>query len=86
MDGLKISDVDNPHISPNETTVDAWVRYRRKLFNKKVDWTIELRVFNLNTNADELIPVRSTTSTEYEVAVWRVGAPRYFRLTNTFKF
>ena len=84
--GLKISDVANPHVSPSETTVDAWIRYRRKLFNRKVDWTIELRVFNLNTNADELIPVRSTTSEEYEVAVWRVGQPRYFRLTNTFKF
>ncbi|MEX0331885.1 MAG: TonB-dependent receptor plug domain-containing protein [Puniceicoccaceae bacterium] len=86
IDGQFISDIDNPHVAPSETTVDAWIRYRTKIFKGKVDWQIELRVQNLNTDADDLIPVVAKNSQEYEVAVWRSGPPRVFRLTNTFKF
>jgi hypothetical protein len=86
IDGQVISDVNNPHIGPSESTVDVWFRYRRKLFNEKVDWTIELRVQNINTDAEELIPVIAQTTKEYDVAVWRSGPPRIWRITNTFKF
>ena len=87
-DGLPLFDfdIDRPHVSPSETNIDAWVRYRRKLFNGKVDWQIEFRVQNLNTDADDLIPVASTQQDEYAVAIWRSGSPRIYRLTNTFKF
>jgi hypothetical protein len=86
IDGQFISDIDNPHVAPSETTLDVWLRYRTKIFKGKIDWQIELRVQNINTDADELIPVAAKTSTEYEVAVWRSGPPRVFRLTNTFRF
>jgi outer membrane receptor protein involved in Fe transport len=86
VDGLLISDIDNPHVAPSETTIDAWIRYRRPIFNGKVDFSIELRVFNLNTDSDDLIPVRSKNTEEYAVAVWRVGPPRTYRITCDFKF
>jgi hypothetical protein len=86
IDGQFISDINNPHVAPSETTVDAWIRYSTKIFKGRVDWQIELRVQNLNTDADDLIPVVAKNSVDYEVAVWRSGPPRIFRLTNTFKF
>jgi hypothetical protein len=86
IDGQFISDIDNPHMAPSETTVDVWLRYRRKLFEGKIDWTIELRVQNINTDADDLIPVAASNSEEYDVVVWRSGPPRVWRITNTFKF
>jgi hypothetical protein len=86
IDGQLISDIDNPHVAPSETSVDLWLRYRTKLFNEKIDWTIELRVQNINTDADNLIPVVAKNSEEYEVAVWRSGPPRIWMITNTFKF
>ncbi|NDV63194.1 hypothetical protein G0Q06_12080 [Puniceicoccales bacterium CK1056] len=86
INGQIISDVSSPHKAPSETNVDVWLRYRRKLFNKKVDWTIELRVQNINTDADDLIAVAASRNTDYEVAVWRPGPPRIWRITNTFKF
>jgi hypothetical protein len=84
--GLKITDTANPHIGPAVTNVDTWLRYRRKLFDGKVDWTIEFRVKNLNTDADDLIPVASNQREVYDVAIWRAGSPRIWEITNTFKF
>jgi hypothetical protein len=87
-DGLPLLDydVDNPHVSPSIENIDAWVRYDRKIFGGKVDWQIELRVLNLNTDADDLIPVAANQTEEYSVAMWRSGSPRIWRITNTFKF
>ncbi len=86
VNGLLVADIDHPHMAPGQTNLDAWVRYKRKIFRDQVQWQIELRVMNLNTNADHLIPVQSTRDTDYQVAVWRVGPPRVWRLANTFRF
>lgn len=86
INGELVADIANPHMAPAETNLDAWVRYGRKIFNDRVRWTLELRASNLNTSADELIPVKSALSADYQVAVWRVGAPRIWRLTSSFKF
>ncbi len=85
-DGLIMKDIQNPHITPAEIYADAWLRYGRKIWDDKVRWNIELRVKNLNTDADELIPVRSTNSEEYGVAIWKAGAPRTWSLSNSFRF
>lgn len=84
--GELVADVTRPHLAPSELNIDSWVRYRRKILGGKLDWTVEFRVLNLNTNADELIPVKSRLSEDYSVAVWRVGPPRTWRLVNTFRF
>jgi hypothetical protein len=86
VDGLLVADITRPHMAPGETNVDAWVRYKRRIFSGKLDWEIELRVQNLNTGAENLIPVQSTRDANYRVAVWRVGPPQVWRLTNSFKF
>ena len=86
VNGLLVADINHPHMAPGETNVDAWLRYKRKVFGDRLEWQIEFRVTNLNTNADHLIPVQSTRDTDYHVAVWRVGPPRTWRLANSFRF
>lgn len=86
VNGLLVADINRPHMAPAETNVDAWLRYKRRIFRDKIDWQIELRVQNLNTNAQNLIPVQSTRDEAYRVAVWRVGPPQVWRLSNSFRF
>lgn len=86
VNGEYISDVENPHIAPGETNVDVWLRYSTGIFNGDVRWTIELRVQNINTDSDDLIPVIADTTEDYNVAVWRSGPPRIWQITSTFKF
>lgn len=84
--GLLVADIERPHMAPAETNIDAWLRYKRRVFRDKIEWEIELRVQNLNTNARNLIPVQATRDEAYRVAVWRVGPPQVWRLSNSFHF
>ncbi len=86
VNGLLVADITRPHRAPSETNVDGWLRYKRRIFRDKLEWEIELRVQNLNTNAQNLIPVQSTRDQAYRVAVWRVGPPQVWRLSNSFRF
>jgi hypothetical protein len=81
-----VADIKRPHIAPAITNIDAWLRYKRRLFRDRIDWTLELRVQNLNHTAQDLIPVRSELTTAYRVAQYRIGPPRVWSLGNSFKF
>jgi hypothetical protein len=81
-----VADIDHPHYAPAMTNVDAWLRYKRRIFQDKIEWTLELRVLNLNHTAQDLIPVRSALTTTYSVAQYRVGPPQIWSLGSSFKF
>lgn len=81
-----VADIDHPHYAPAITNIDAWLRYKRRIYKNKIDWQVELRVQNLNHTAQDLIPVRSALTTAYSVAQYRVGPPRVWSLANSFKF
>jgi hypothetical protein len=81
-----VADIDRPHIAPAMTNIDAWLRYKRRILKQRVDWTVELRVQNLNHTAQDLIPVRAELTTDYRVAQYRVGPPRVWSLSNSFRF
>lgn len=81
-----VADIERPHVGPAITNIDAWLRYKRRIFRSRLDWTIELRVQNLNHTAQDLIPVRAELTTDYRVAQYRVGPPRVWSLSNTIKF
>ncbi|MBI5693770.1 MAG: hypothetical protein HZC55_27160 [Verrucomicrobia bacterium] len=81
-----VADINHPHVAPAITNIDAWVRYKRRMAKGRIDWTVELRVQNLNHTAQDLIPVRSELTTAYRVAQYRVGPPRVWSLSNSFKF
>ncbi len=81
-----VADIARPHVAPAITNIDVWLRYKRRLFERKVEWTMEFRVQNVNHTARDLIPVRAELSPAYRVAQYRIGPPRVFSLGNSFRF
>lgn len=82
-DGTVTFDMANPYRGPAETAVDLWASYRHRLTDK-VDWKIQLNVYNVNYNGDALIPIN--TEPDGTPAAYRIRPPRTFQLTNTFSF
>jgi iron complex outermembrane recepter protein len=68
----------------DQALFDLQLTYRVKLFENKVNWTIQLNVNNL-LDEDEFIVNNSHPSTG-EPITYRYQDPRQFILTNTFSF
>ncbi|MBK1877241.1 TonB-dependent receptor plug domain-containing protein [Pelagicoccus mobilis] len=82
-DGQRIVDVSNSYYGPKEENFDAWVGYKRKVFDGKVDWKVQLNIRNVL--ADDA-PVPVTIDAFGNVAQLRLPALQSWYLTNTFKF
>lgn len=76
-------DVANPYYGPEETNLDAWIGYRRKISKDKIAWHVQLNVKNIGVG-NELIPVN--TQPDGSIAAWRIAQPQTWTLTNTFEF
>lgn len=64
---------------------DAMARYRMKLFNDKVDWSLQLNIRNIFD--DTSLKASSTDGTgSGNIVRWRYQVPRTYQLTNTFRF
>lgn len=83
-DGISI-DGSNPFLGGKQTDVDALIRYRTKLFDDKVDWSIQMNVRNLFDKTD-LLPFQIDGPRTGKVVRWSYQTPRSIMLTNTFKF
>ncbi len=82
-DGQLITDVNNPFFGPDETNFDAWVGYKRKILDGKVDWKIQLNIRNLFADDD---PIPVTIDAYGNPAQLRLPALQYWYVTNTFSF
>jgi catecholate siderophore receptor len=82
-DGSGSIDLAHPYYAPDETNVDAWVSYGRKLWNGRIDWKVQLNVRNLYRDRD-LIPIG--VQPWGEIATVRLAPERRWYLTNTFSF
>jgi outer membrane receptor for ferric coprogen and ferric-rhodotorulic acid len=85
-----LDDLDHPFKGPEQLTFDSWLSYTRPLFNKRIEWKLQLNVRNL-LNDNLMIPVKSnpvslTNKTDFYVAAWRIGEARTWTLTSTFSF
>ncbi|MEX0332405.1 MAG: TonB-dependent receptor plug domain-containing protein [Puniceicoccaceae bacterium] len=81
--GVAVPDYDNLYYGPSETNVDAWITYNTDImYDMKLQ--IQLRVRNLNAGSGEFIPIKANP--DGEVALWRIGAPRYFELSARLRF
>lgn len=78
-----VPDYNNLYYGPTETNLDLWVTYSRKLFDD-VDMRLQLRVRNVNAGDGDFIPIKANP--DGEVALWRIGAPRYFEFSARFGF
>ena len=83
VDGSTVPDYDKLHYGPTQTNVDAWVTYNTKIFTDQ-SLMLQMRVRNLTSGSGEFIPIKANP--DGEVALWRIGAPRYLELSARFKF
>jgi hypothetical protein len=84
-------DLANPYKSSPEYNVDLWVSYRRRIWNDKINWTVQLNVRDVQANggliavganpppADASIP--GGVHTQY-----RIEQPRSFYLESRFEW
>ncbi len=80
---VPLPDLNNPYYDKGLFSGDVWASYRKRIWNDKVDWKIQLNVRNaFGDNGD--LPVR--TNPDGVVAVIRIPNPRTVTLTNTFRF
>lgn len=75
-------DLDNPYRDDSRTTADLWLNYRRKL-NDKIDWRIQLNVFNV---FDDEGTVPLWINPDGTVGTRGIRFGRSWSLTNTFEF
>ena len=83
VDGSTVPDYDKLYYGPTETNVDAWVTYNTKIFNDQ-SLQLQVRVRNLTSGSGDFIPIKANP--DGEVALWRIGAPRYFEFSARFRF
>ena len=81
--GVPIADVTKPWFDNGNKFVDLWVGYRRKIFNDRVDWRVQLNVRNVFADGDPVVIQAQPDGSPSRV---RFDVPREFVLSNTFKF
>jgi hypothetical protein len=81
--GVTIPDLSKPFFGDDLFSGDAWITYRKRLFDEKIDWTVQLNVRNLVGESGD-IPVK--TNPDGQLSVVRIPNPRTVYLSNSFKF
>ena len=83
--GNTIPDVLNPWMGPDDINGDAFIRYRRKIMNDKVDWSVQLNARNLyRKNGNQDIPIEFNP--DGSVTYVRIPVEQQWFLTNSFSF
>ena len=80
---VPIKDVAHPYFDDGSKFVDLWVGYRRKLFQNKVEWRVQVNVRNVLADAD---PVVVQVQPDGSPARVSLPVPRQVVLSNTFTF
>lgn len=86
IDGLgeiEVGDFDNPYYGPQETNMDVWFAYARRIMNDKVRMKIQLNVRNVLDNDDLIITQVNFDGLPTRV---RIVNPINYYLTTTFDF
>lgn len=82
VDGAVVPDYDNLFFGPSETNVDAWITYNTKVMDENL--RLQFRVRNLTSGSGDFIPIRANP--DGQVALWRLGPPRYFEFSARLRF
>ena len=77
-------DIAHPYYAPSETDVDFFLGYRRKIWNNRAEWRVQLNVRNAINFGDKLIGV--TAQPDGSTATMRLAPEPRWYLTNTFSF
>jgi outer membrane receptor for monomeric catechols len=80
---------DQPYYAPTYEIFGAWLTYQRKILAQRVDWRVQLNVRNV-FDAYNIFPLRTVDARDGThrgaTAMYRLGEPRTYTLTSTFKF
>ncbi|MBP7142086.1 MAG: TonB-dependent receptor [Opitutaceae bacterium] len=83
--GNLVNDLGHPYFVPEEFNADAFASYRRKIWNDRVDWILQLNARNIVGGGDnDFIPV--SIDPLGNVNAIRTSPERQYLLTNTFRF
>ena len=89
VDSRLVLDPTSPYHAPSYANFGGWITYRRKLFNNRIDWRLQMNVRNLldENTVFPLIKVdtrdgKHTPST----AVYNLKEPRTYLFTSAFRF
>lgn len=81
--GFVKADIDNPIERDATDRVDLWLSYQRPLMNEKINWKVQLNLFNIFGD-NELIPTKANPDGTF--AQFRIQEGTSWRLANTFEF
>lgn len=89
VDSKFLLDPTKPYYSPSYATFGSWITYRRKLWQNRIDWRIQLNVRNV-LDQHTIYPLIAVDTRDGrhtpDVAVYTLREPRTWLLTNSFKF
>lgn len=80
-----INDVDKPWKGESNIYFDLKLGYKRKIFNDRYTWNVQLNIRNLFDNSD-IEAAQAAQSTTYQPYVFVMEMPRQIILTNTISF
>lgn len=83
-EGAQFPDLDNAFYGQEELNGDAFIRYSKKIWDGKIDWTIQLNIRNLYNGGGDDIPV--VINPDGKVAIVRIPNERVYFLSNSFRF
>ncbi len=89
VDAANLLDVTRPYYTPAYANYGAWISYRRKILQNRVDWRLQINVRNLldqNTVYPLFIVDRRDGKNTPNTAVYTLKEPRTYQFTSTFKF
>lgn len=78
-----VVDITHPYYAKDSFAIDAVVTYRRKVWNDKINWKVQLNANNIIAE-DGAIPIR--TQVDGSTAIARIPVERRWYITNTFEF
>jgi outer membrane receptor protein involved in Fe transport len=84
-------DLDHPYRSSPGYNVDLWASYRRRIWNDKVNWTLQLNVRDVQSNGGVMPIHANPASADGSIKggihnAYRIVQPRTFYLTSAFEF
>ncbi len=82
-DGQGSLDVTKPWYGPQDTHVDLWLGYERKVFARRINWRIQLNLTNVGEDA-HLVPAQYEP--DGSLALARIQNGMEWALTNKFDF
>ena len=83
-EGIPKPDIENPFFGPAHTNWGFRLAYRKRIWNNKVNWRIQLNLSNVFSDKRDLIPVRMTDIGL--LAQSRTAPPRGWVISNRFNF